>query len=554
MIDERIWQGGHVRDALGITVGTDARRSIVDVDVLVGVALRRNPKRAHLLVSTVLAKHVPTVPGISIAAGELLALLVSWELSARADDARASALGARLAALIPALAERPGADAAGRSRAHADLAGLRRDIRSLLDHHPEVVTLGFAETATGLGQLVGDAIGSYYLHSTRFEPEGSTPFAGFEEEHSHATDHRLLPSDPHWLREGGTVVLVDDELSTGTTAINTVTAIQALVPQRHWVIASLIDLRSAADRDRFERIAAGLGTRISVVSLGAGPISLPADVLALATREVESMPHTAPPAGEPGTVHLLDATGLPAVRSARFGGTDPVDTALAGAIADQVRPLLPATATASSEGRGVVVLGAEEFIALPMATADALDGSIGPVPVLFSTSTRSPIAPLDAADYPVAGAVRFRSHDRTPDGVGVRFAYNLTRGGRRFDAVVFMPEPGCDPALLAGDDGVLEALRRISGTVVVVLLRDDPPGPVAASGPLAAPVPVAAPVPDTVPAPVPASESATARNSAPTSPAGSASTSAATSASTSPSTSAATSASTSAPTDGTPAP
>jgi len=552
VIDERIWQGGHVRDALGITVGTDARRSIVDVDVLVGVALRRNPKRAHLLVSTVLAKHVPTVPGISIAAGELLALLVSWELSARADDARASALGARLAALIPALAEHPGADAAGRSRAHADLAGLRRDIRSLLHHHPEVVTLGFAETATGLGQLVGDAIGSYYLHSTRFEPEGSTPFAGFEEEHSHATDHRLLPSDPRWLREGGTVVLVDDELSTGTTAINTVTAIQALVPQRHWVIASLIDLRSAADRDRFERIAAGLGTRISVVSLGAGPISLPADVLALATREVESMPHTAPPPGEPGTVHLLDATGLPAVRSARFGGTDPVDRALAGAIAAMVRPLLPATA--SSEGRGVVVLGAEEFIALPMATADALDGSIGPVPVLFSTSTRSPIAPLDAADYPVAGAVRFRSHDRTPDGVGVRFAYNLTRGGRRFDAVVFMPEPGCDPALLAGDDGVLEALRRISGTVVVVLLRDDPPGPVAASGPLAAPVPVAAPVPDTVPTPVPASESATARNSAPTSPAASASTSAATSASTSPSTSAATSASTSAPTDGTPAP
>jgi len=466
----RLWQGGHVRDRLGITVGTDRDRSIVDVDVLVGVALRRNPKRAHLLVSTVLAKHVPTVPGVSIAAGELLGLLVSGALGG--DASVAPALGARLAALISRLAEHSGADAADRARAHADLADLRRDIRSALTRHPAVVTIGFAETATGLGQLVGDALGSYYLHSTRFAPEGSTPFAGFEEEHSHATDHNLLPSDPHWLRAGGTVVLVDDELSTGTTAINTVTAIHARVPQEHWVIASLIDLRSASDRARFDELAAALGTRISVVTLGAGPISLPADVLTLASREVESMPDPVAAAGTPGAVRLLDATDLPAVRSARFGGSDPVDAGPAGAIAERVRPLLD---TGSGAGRGVLVLGSEEFIAVPMAVADALDGTLGAAPVLFSTSTRSPIAPLDADDYPVASALRFRGHDETPDGVGVRFAYNLSRGGRRFDTVVFMPEPGSDPALLDGDDGVLQALARISSSVIVVLLRDAAP-------------------------------------------------------------------------------
>jgi len=469
-----LWQGGHVRDTLGITVGTDRDRSIVDVDVLVGVALRRNPKRAHLLVSTVLAKHVPTVPGVSIAAGELLGLLVSGTLGG--DASAAPGLGARLAALVSRLAEHSGADAAERARAHAELAGLRRDIRSALTRHEEVVTIGFAETATGLGQLVGDALGAYYLHSTRFAPEGSTPFAGFEEEHSHATDHRLLPSDPHWLRAGGTVVLVDDELSTGTTAINTVTAIHAIVPQAHWVVASLIDLRSADDRARFDQLAAHLGTRISVVSLGAGPIALPADVLALASRAVESMPDPVAPHGTPGGVRLLDATDLPAVRSARFGGRTPVEAGQAAAIADRLRPLLGAgTGTRRGTGRGVLVLGAEEFIAVPMAVADALDGSLGTVPVLFSTSTRSPIAPLDADDYPVASAVRFRSHDETPDGVGVRFAYNLCRGGRRFDTIVFLPEPGSDPALLAGDDGVLQALARISSSVIVVLLRDAAP-------------------------------------------------------------------------------
>ena len=39
------------------------------LDGLVELALRRNPKRAHLLVSTVLGKHVPTDPRVVHDAG-----------------------------------------------------------------------------------------------------------------------------------------------------------------------------------------------------------------------------------------------------------------------------------------------------------------------------------------------------------------------------------------------------------------------------------------------------------------------------------------------------
>jgi len=121
----------------------------------------------------------------------------------------------------------------------------------------------------------------------------------------------------------------------------------------------------------------------------------------------------------------------------------------------------------------VLVVGSEEFIALPMTTADELAQLTG-TSVRFSTSTRSPIATLDRPDYPIASTVRFRSHDTTTDGVGPRFAYNLTSAGRRFGTVVFMPEPGTDPALLHGahekGGGVLEALRGVSDNVIVVLL------------------------------------------------------------------------------------
>jgi hypothetical protein len=489
-----VWRGGHVHNTLDISISTDGARSIISVEDLVGIAVRRNPKRAHLLVSTVLAKHVPTTPGISLAAGELLGLLVSGALDEDALDepgAAAAAFGERLAVLMATFAETltdSGAqvDAGVLERGLRELDALRHDIHQATIARPDVVTLGFAETATGLGQTVSDALSSYYLHSTRHAVAGAASFAGFEEEHSHATDHGLLPTDPDWLRVGGTVVLVDDELSTGKTVINTVMAIQALIPQSHWVIASLIDLRSAADRARFEELAVTLGTRISVVSLASGSIELPGDVLQRAALMVEDLVAGGAEAADDvaGTVHQLDCTDLAPVRSARFGTTIPVDPEVARAVAERVNALVGATADVVSDrgtsDRGILVLGSEEFIALPMTTADELSRLAAPTPVRFSTSTRSPIATLDRPDYPIASTVRFRSHDTTTDGMGPRFAYNLTSAGHRFGTVVFMPEPGTDPALLdgySGDGGhndentsVLEALRRVSSRVIVVLL------------------------------------------------------------------------------------
>ncbi|KIX71925.1 hypothetical protein SF12_20215, partial [Streptomyces sp. MBRL 601] len=54
-----MWTGTWVSDRLGIELaGDDELRG------LLGLALRRNPKRAHLLVSGVLGKHVPQLPSV----------------------------------------------------------------------------------------------------------------------------------------------------------------------------------------------------------------------------------------------------------------------------------------------------------------------------------------------------------------------------------------------------------------------------------------------------------------------------------------------------------
>ncbi|MGI8531658.1 MAG: phosphoribosyltransferase domain-containing protein, partial [Geodermatophilaceae bacterium] len=233
-----------------------------EVTDLVGVGLRQNPRRAHLLVSTVLGKHVPTDPRIVLAAGRLLGSLGGAAVGGRVVTApEANLLRAAL---------------------RGDPASARQLLGSVPVPEPApagTVVLGYAETATGLGHAVAEALpGCYYLHSTRQEVQGVTPAAGFEEEHSHATDHLLLPEEPAALNRPGPVVLVDDELSTGRTALNTIRVLHGLRPRARYVVAALVDLRGPGDRAALAAVAAELGTRIDVVSLCAGSVVLPADL------------------------------------------------------------------------------------------------------------------------------------------------------------------------------------------------------------------------------------------------------------------------------------
>ncbi|MDR6415299.1 phosphoribosyltransferase domain-containing protein [Pseudarthrobacter sulfonivorans] len=468
------WTGGFVRDALGVGITTDHSASLLPVEELVGLALRRNPKRAHLLVSRVLGKHVPSEPGLVMAAGELLGVLVGEALSASPESATVTpTIAAGLAAVLRGETHDDGRRAA--------LQSLRRQLAGLKTRNPRVITIGYAETATGLGRLVADTIGSYYIHSSRHAPAGAAAYGSFEESHSHATSHRLLPTDPSRLNAPEPVVLVDDELSTGATIINTITELHALAPHPSYTVAALVDLRTPGDRARFDELAERLGTRIRVVALGTGQITLGADILQRAEEVVAALPQTpAVPDSAPGTVTFLKpGTAGTAVRSDRFGnGGSPAAATLAD-IGDSINRVLPQAAAAES----VLVLGSEEFIHMPLAVADALDRLNPDRCVRFSTTTRSPIVALDRPDYAITGTVRFASHDVTVDGPGVRFAHNVSTAGLRFGTIVLMPEPGTPAEVLSGPGSVTEALSAVGSAVVVVLLPAAPVLPAPLAGP-----------------------------------------------------------------------
>ncbi|QKW10707.1 phosphoribosyltransferase domain-containing protein [Streptomyces sp. NA04227] len=459
-----IWTGTWVAERLGIELrhgdggdGPAADGPAADgtatppgtLKDLLGLALRRNPKRAHLLVSGVLGKHVPQ---------------------------------------LPSLVRQSGLDLGQRVRA---LLGPEQCARA--------VVLGYAETATGLGHCVADGLATApYLHSTRRPVPGVERAGGFEESHSHATSHLLLPEDPKLLAADGPLVLVDDEFSTGNTVLNTIRALHARYPREHYVVVALVDMRGPEDRLRLAEFAREVGARVDLVALAHGTVSLPDGVLAkgqalVAEYERAGSGTTAATSGAatPGTgsgtgtgsepavapvarVELGWPTGVP--DGGRHGFTPDHRAALEAALPAMAARLAEAvSAPAPETGRTipgprprVLVLGFEELMYAPLRLGEALQEQLPDAEVRFSTTTRSPVLAIDDPGYAIRSRLAFPAHDDPDDGPGERYAYNVAGAG--FDVVVAVVDSVADTPALHAPDGLLHALAAHTGRVVLAVV------------------------------------------------------------------------------------
>ncbi|MFF8862224.1 phosphoribosyltransferase [Streptomyces sp. NPDC015139] len=430
-VNDAVWSGTWVAERLGVElVGDDG---LTD---LLGLALRRNPKRAHLLVSHVLGKHVPQRPSVVYGHG--------------------LALGRRVAALL--------------GEAEAATA----------------VVLGYAETATGLGHAVADGLGTApYLHSTRRPVPGLAPAGGFEEAHSHATSHLLLPEDPALLSGSGPLVLVDDEFSTGNTVLNTVRDLHERHPRHRYVIVALVDMRSPEDAARMDAFAREIGARVDLIAAACGVVRLPADVLekgqrlvahhesagsepagsepAPAGRTVPRSPHGTPRVDLGWPARLPDGGrhGFTPAHRTRLEAALP---AMAGRISDALPP----------DARRVLVLGNEELMYAPLRLAEQLERTTG-AEVRFSTTTRSPVLALDDPGYAIRTRLTFPAHDDPADGPGERYAYNVAGAG--FDTVVAVVDSAADTPALHAPDGLLARLAAHTPHVLLAVVPSYVPEP-----------------------------------------------------------------------------
>ncbi|MFH9494238.1 phosphoribosyltransferase [Streptomyces globisporus] len=432
-----VWSGDWVAERLGVALEGDG-----DLRELLGLALRRNPKRAHLLVSNVLGKHVPQRPSVVYGAGY--------------------GLGERVRALL-------GEEEARRA-----------------------VVLGYAETATGLGHAVADGLrDAPYLHSTRRPVAGVAQAGGFEEAHSHATSHLLLPEDPGLLAggaEASTLVLVDDEFSTGNTVLNTIRALHELHPRGRYVIVALVDMRSPADRDRLTAFAAEIGARVDLVTRSTGTVTLPDGVLErgqalVAAQEAEAAREAAGTAREAGEASASAPSAAPAPApvtrvdvawpagvpdGGRHGFTPAHRAALEAALPGMAERIADALGAGARQGR-VLVLGFEELMYAPLRLGTALEETLGAdAEVRYSTTTRSPVLAVDDPGYAIRTRLVFPAHDTPADGPGDRYAYNVAGAG--FDAVVAVVDSTADTPELHAPEGLLAHLAAHTGQVLLAVV------------------------------------------------------------------------------------
>lgn len=188
------------------TISAQVYRSLIPPIEMFGFGQRINPKRSFLFVSKVLGRHIPVRPSV---------MRKTFDLLARQ---------------IP-----------------ADIPG-------------PILFIGMAETAVGLGagvhqqfrELTGrsDAI---YICTTRHNLKLPL-ICEFQEEHSHAMRHLLYqPSDPvlrDLAYDAKSLVLVDDEASTGKTFANLFAALPEEIRSavEHTVLVTLTDWSGGAAR------------------------------------------------------------------------------------------------------------------------------------------------------------------------------------------------------------------------------------------------------------------------------------------------------------------
>ena len=346
-------------------------------DDLLDIAERCNPKRSFLFVSKVLGKHIPVEP-----------------------------------------------------------FKMRASYRLLSDQMPNnmiggAVVIGMAETAVGLAAGVFHEAKHKFdrailLTSTRHEMDAKL-LCHFKEDHSHATDHLIhLPQDAEMFEvvtKAKTLVLIDDEVTTGNTFKN---LMQALLQSKYLRNVEKVFTLTLADWTQ-EKIQT---RKVAVESLS----------LIKGRWLWEADTHA-------------EAPVMPLVNTTKRGGFPIIGPQTWGRLGCFESVAIFGNKVESTFGQKTLVIGTGEFLWLPFLLAERLEDE--GEKVLFGSTTRSPII----EGFAIQSALSFS--DNYGQGIP-NFIYNIKH--QFFDRILLCIETSEESV----DLGFLKALNKIANTVEVI--------------------------------------------------------------------------------------
>lgn len=307
-------QSGELSYASKNVSGFSVNGKTAEIEDILDFASRENEKRGFLFVSKILGKHIPCQPSLMRQSYDALSAMIRPEL--------------------------PDGD---------------------------IWVIGMAETAVALGGGVADSLAKIcdnnvvFSQTTRYEVPESEVLIRTEEAHSHATTH--LVYDPVMLDKAAvkSLVLVDDEITTGNTLDNLMQQIKGQLPNLEKVVwASLVSWMPEERRQ-------ALSGEAEVLSLFDGKFSFSAnEAFKVTVPEYAKAGYTRKVSGDTGRAGL-DAKRIDA------------DFIEGG----KVQPHQP-----------IVVVGCGEFMLQPFLWAEAMESE--GFDVLFQATTKSPICEGDA--------------------------------------------------------------------------------------------------------------------------------------------------------------
>lgn len=263
-------------------------------------------------------------------------------------------------------------------RVFSDLA---KDLR--VYQGERLLVVGFAETATAIGAQAAIELGADYIQTTREEIPGADSLF-FSEEHSHATEQRLVKDDLDKIMDrADRIIFVEDEVTTGKTIWNLITVLrQQYGGEMRFAVASLLNGMSEDAMKAFADRGIELHYLVKISH--------------------DRYPGTAEKAAADGIYHPEDVSE--AEYTARLDVEGWMNTRLLTDMAryeeacrrlsEEIRERLPLDGI-----QRLLMLGTEEFMYPGLYVGKCLEES-GHL-VRFHATTRSPVAVGNSQEYPL---------------------------------------------------------------------------------------------------------------------------------------------------------
>lgn len=409
------------------------------------MAVRINKKRQFLFVSRLLGKHLAVDPAISLGTGTILASMLMEDEGLDGHP------------LVNEIIQMINSEIPNRQLSLDSLA-----YKTELPN--KTVFIGFAETATGLGHAVFHHFeNAHYIHTTREEILHMEPSFYFEEEHSHATSHSVYAPE-QTLKEAETIVLIDDEITTGLTLSNLIVALNVSFPGKRYKTLSILDWRTEAHQQNFMHLMNTHNISADVITIMGGQFKLlnEATIEEKETLFLDNQQSHTVFADEELALEIISKYqsehGSYCNFTGRFGLASDLHVEMDGWIERFINKL-----PNLDRDKSTLVIGIGENIYFPLRFALTFGNN-----TKVQTTTRSPILAKTDELYPIQHKCKFS----LPDSNGIdQYLYNLSE--TNWEQIIVISESVQDPVTWFPLLSHLETLAPVSWLSLTMPVRGE---------------------------------------------------------------------------------